>query len=851
MDTIGAKVVLDGEKQFREALSQINAELKLNKSALQLAAAEAKASSGSLDALRKSGATLSAAISGQSSAVGKLSQLLDASNQRFGENSRQSTRAATALNEAKTRAAEFSQAAADNSRKLQEAANSAGSFSTKLKDIFSFVSGWNLVDKGIRNVISSIGGAVERYDTLARVPRVFEMMGYDAELSQASISKLSEGIKGLPTALNEIVNSTKSIAVMTGDLGLATDTAIALNNAFLASGSTAGDASRGFVQYNQMLANGTVDMRSWRTLQETMGYALKETAKELGFVGDTALQDLYKALQSGQVSFRQFNAALVEMDGRAGGFAEMAKAASAGIGTSFTNMGIAIQRGIASVIENLNRFGAVEKTINLAGTGLEGMLKTVGFLTPAIIGLTAAFAARRGFDYAVSAVKQYNVQAKIAQQASAVMTVEVQRQAIAEALLADSVQKNTLAETLRTAALAKEITVDQAGNLVKANGVMLSNSETASLYANATALGVKATAAGILTGQINFLTAASNAFKMAWSTNPIGLAITGISLLLPLITMLGSKTEAVSAEQEKFNSVLREAQGITQEDERAIAALAKQYGVTAAEAEQLYNAQKLNAQGFEDTAASAKKMGDTIYDTYQEAREAAEEYNKQFSSKGSMLVQDAEGRAQAVRRSNYKLYENLKEYIDKYYAGASEAEKVAIARSIYDNREMLEQIKRMYYTVGPQLGGAVASGMAQGMRDGQGEVAAAARSVARTAQSTIENELQINSPSKVTQRDGKYVVQGFALGMTENIRLAINAAKELAAATRNAANFVVPATASASFAARPIAGAGNTTYIDQRTANFTVNGIRQLDEMWNWYQGQRIRGRAAGAPVGG
>ncbi|MGL5513130.1 MAG: tape measure protein, partial [Sporomusa sp.] len=185
------------------------------------------------------------------------------------------------------------------------------------------------VDIATNALKSSLDGAISRYDTMNRFPRVMEQIGFSTDESNASIERLSEGIDGLPTSLDGIAASTQSIALLTGDLEMATETTLALNNAFLASGSSTADAERGLVQYSQMLSKGSVDMQSWRTLQETMGYALRETATELGITSGNT-NDLYDALKSGSVSFDQFNSALIECSTRTGGFAEVAKTASAG-----------------------------------------------------------------------------------------------------------------------------------------------------------------------------------------------------------------------------------------------------------------------------------------------------------------------------------------------------------------------------------------------------------------------------------------------------------------------------------------------------------------------------------------
>ena len=85
-----------------------------------------------------------------------------------------------------------------------------------------------LAYKGIDMVKNSLDGAIDRYDTLNNFPRVMEQMGFDAQASEKAINKLSDGIQGLPTRLDEVASTAQSIAIMTGDLDGAVDTTLAL-----------------------------------------------------------------------------------------------------------------------------------------------------------------------------------------------------------------------------------------------------------------------------------------------------------------------------------------------------------------------------------------------------------------------------------------------------------------------------------------------------------------------------------------------------------------------------------------------------------------------------------------------
>ena len=213
-----------------------------------------------------------------------------------------------------------------------------------------------LVSAGFNAIRSSVDDAVSRVDTLNQFPRVLQQMGASGEDADRSIARLSDGIQGLPTTLDGVASTAQRMFTILGDIDLATESTLALNNAFLASGASQADASRGLEQYTQMLSAGKVDMQSWRTLQETMPYALKETAEAFGYTGQSATNDFYDALQSGEVTMAEMNEKIIELSNETGGFAETALEASKGLATSWQNIKTAIVTGTANVIQAINEW---------------------------------------------------------------------------------------------------------------------------------------------------------------------------------------------------------------------------------------------------------------------------------------------------------------------------------------------------------------------------------------------------------------------------------------------------------------------------------------------------------------
>ena len=320
--------------------------------------------------------------------------------------------------EAKGGGAGFKKAGEDAKAGGDKAGQGAKGFE-KIKDaIKNFSVGavaFKAVSSAMNLVSQSMDKAIDRFDTLQRFPKVMKSLGHSSKDVAASTKLLSEGIEGLPTTLDTVVSTTQKLTSMTGNLKQSTKLTIALNNAFLASGASTEDASRGLQQYTQMLSAGKVDMQSWKTLQETMPYALQKTAESFGFAGASAQKDFYSALQDGKITFTDFSKRLIELNKGTNGFAEMAKKNSEGIKTSFGNIVNAVAKGVANVIAEFDKMskavtgksiaqnldsikGAVNSTFNVIISVIRGatpvvksLVSVLGFLKPVLDPLISVF----------------------------------------------------------------------------------------------------------------------------------------------------------------------------------------------------------------------------------------------------------------------------------------------------------------------------------------------------------------------------------------------------------------------------------------------------------------------------
>lgn len=280
--------------------------------------------------------------------------------------------------------------AKDSGEKAKQGASGFDKIKESIKNFSVGAVGFKLASSAMDLVSASLDKAINRFDTLERYPKVMKSLGFSAKDVAASTKELSDGIDGLPTTLDDVVKTTQKLTSMTGDLKTSTKLTLALNNAFLASGASTEDASRGLQQFSQMLSAGKVDMQSWKTLQETMPYALQKTAESFGFAGESAQKDFYSALLNGEITFKQFSKRLIELNQGTNGFAEMAKKNSEGIQTSWNNIINAFAKGIANVMKAFDDLSkaitgkSIAKNLDGLKAGVNGFFK---FVTDGIRGL--------------------------------------------------------------------------------------------------------------------------------------------------------------------------------------------------------------------------------------------------------------------------------------------------------------------------------------------------------------------------------------------------------------------------------------------------------------------------------
>ena len=301
---------------------------------------------------------------------------------------------------------------------LDRMQNSAKGAGVSLKSIVAGLGITKLISMGFNAIRNSMDDAITRMDTLNNFPKVMSNLGVSTKDAEASIKKMSDKLSGLPTTLDQGASAVQRFTSKNGDVKKSTNIFLALNNAILAGGAPTEQQASAMEQLSQAYAKGKPDMMEWRTAMSAMPAQLKQVAVAMGYVN---ADELGEALRKGEVSMDDFMDKISELNVKgANGFQSFEKQArnsTGGIRTSITVAKTQIVKGVADMIEGLNKglkkakLGSIQEIIAKVGKAFKkeldkiaSMLSKIDFkkvinafktLAPVIMGVVTALVAYR------------------------------------------------------------------------------------------------------------------------------------------------------------------------------------------------------------------------------------------------------------------------------------------------------------------------------------------------------------------------------------------------------------------------------------------------------------------------
>lgn len=246
--------------------------------------------------------------------------------------------------------------------------------------------------KALNTATEGLEAGFKRYDIMAKYPKMMAEYTKANYTATDSINELDQAVRGLPTGLDEIVEMSQRYTLSLGDMEKGTKLAIATNNAFLASMTTESQRYQGMMQMQDLMNGKKLNSREWMSLGSSMGKAINEIGKELGYTNKN-MGEFRQKLYGGQIASEDFLDALIKVGtgtGKVAKLAELSKdtweAFGANIKNAFSRMGAGTIKALDRIVKiatggeytKVNRFLAdnVAPGIDKLSKSVQNWIKT-------------------------------------------------------------------------------------------------------------------------------------------------------------------------------------------------------------------------------------------------------------------------------------------------------------------------------------------------------------------------------------------------------------------------------------------------------------------------------------------
>lgn len=259
--TITTRIAIDGEREFKAELSQVNGELRNLKSQMGLVDATFKGQANTTEALTERHKVLQASVEQQREKVRALTEALDDAKSAYGENDKRTDGYRQSLNRALTELINMDRELQDNERFLDEARKSADGCAESIDEygkavrdadsnkdpLGNLMAGFGNL-KGILAGGAVVGGIKAVGDAIMSV--VEDTAEYRAIMGSLEISSERAGYSAQQTAdiyrtLQGVLGDTQTAATTTANLqaiGLAQEDLVTVTNAAIGAWATYGDS---------------------------------------------------------------------------------------------------------------------------------------------------------------------------------------------------------------------------------------------------------------------------------------------------------------------------------------------------------------------------------------------------------------------------------------------------------------------------------------------------------------------------------------------------------------------------------------------------------------------------------
>ena len=204
--TIGPKIGLDGEKEFRQQLNNINESLRTLDSELKKTASEYEGNADSSEALQKQNEILNKEIEQQAKKIEEIQKALEYSKKEYGDNANQTLKWQRVLNNAQTDLNKLNNEVKKNETSLSQLGNAANQSEADLKSL--------------GDAASNAGNEGSKLSNISDNLKTQTLMEASDILSEISDKAIEVG-KAANESFQNIEGSTKKVTAYFGDTGQA------------------------------------------------------------------------------------------------------------------------------------------------------------------------------------------------------------------------------------------------------------------------------------------------------------------------------------------------------------------------------------------------------------------------------------------------------------------------------------------------------------------------------------------------------------------------------------------------------------------------------------------------------
>lgn len=307
--TITTRLTLDGEKQWKQEMADINSALKTQASELKAVESQYRNNANSMEALTAKNKVLTSQVEQQEEKVRKLEEAVKDAAEAFGESDTRTDRYRQSLNNARVQLDRLNDALQDNERELDDAKHAADDaadavedYGDKIGDADGKASGFGgsidgLIGKlgGLKGLLvgGAIGAAVGAVKELAEgimeieeSTREYRSIMGTLEVSSANAGYTTAQTEETFRQLQNVLGDTQTAATATANLqaiGLEQKELVKLTDAAIGAWATYGDSIPidGLSESISKIAQGSTEMGVFADVLELAGISEDEFKAKL------------------------------------------------------------------------------------------------------------------------------------------------------------------------------------------------------------------------------------------------------------------------------------------------------------------------------------------------------------------------------------------------------------------------------------------------------------------------------------------------------------------------------------------------------------------------------------------